>query len=195
MAIGWSIGRRAAFALSLFFACDIAAAQNLVVNGGFAGNLAGWTMQPAGAATYSVEDIDLLPGSGSVLLTTNVGMAGVLVYPLKQCVSLPAIGIYEIGASGRLSSGVQAADLLNLTVQAWDSSDCTGAFRSGSSATIAPLPAWRAVSATLTVKTLPASIEILLGIEKAAAAGSASGRFDRVYLIAGEDDIFTDQFE
>lgn len=179
-------------ALALFAFALPAGAQNLLVNGRFDDGITGWTVRPEGAAAPSPVDIGNSPASGSALLTTNEALAAARVYPLDQCIALTATGRYRIGASGRVVAGPSAAALV------WSyfyraSATCSGGSNAAGGRFI-ETPTWSGVEQVVEVTTLPATIQVLLGIEKAPAGGAASGHFDDVFVLL-DDVTFIDGFE
>ncbi len=109
----------------LVFSVNVSAAtgDNLLVNGGFATDLSGWSIT-TGDVQWSNKDVNGSPSSGSAFFTdsfTNGANPGVW-----QCVLLPSQGPFDVGAHFLLPSG-QGQRAGGAEYAEWYvSSDCSG---------------------------------------------------------------------
>lgn len=80
---------------------------NLIVNGGFDGDLSGWEpIGPEGSAAWSTMDVDDDGGSGSVRIANALTSANSYQRVLRQCVILPARShAYRVGAFSYVPGG------------------------------------------------------------------------------------------
>jgi hypothetical protein len=180
-------------ALLFAFGCAGASAQNLVPNGSFDAALTGWQIQPQGVAEPSTIDIEDSPASGSALLRNDAAGTNVRVYPLRQCIQVFTPGNYFVGGYGRLPVG-QTGGRLVFSYNARFSADCTSGLFSGGGNFITTSASWGLVEFYVQVTQVPASFEILLGLEKTPAGGVVTGNFDEVHLVL-DDLVFSDAFE
>lgn len=116
---------RSLLALSLLLGCwalalaPAASAQNLIANGDFATDLAGW--DDIDAETWSSEDAAGDPASGSMLVNNSSG-PNTGVYAL-QCIAVDGGQTYTFGAS-HFSAGTGTTGLARVDLRFWGSADC-----------------------------------------------------------------------
>ncbi|HRQ65682.1 MAG TPA: hypothetical protein PKZ76_12610 [Xanthomonadaceae bacterium] len=181
------------FALLASASLTVTAQVNLVPNGGFATDLGGWAPSGEGTAVWSDVDIDDDTGSGSALLGNAEATAGQRVYPLEACIVLGETGLHRIGASGMGLSGAASGRLV-FSYSLRHAADCTGGASAIGGLFLNSIDTWQSVELSATAFSLPATIELRLGIEKDPAGGSFHGHFDDVYVIK-DALIFANGFE
>ncbi len=173
--------RRALAIVFLLFAHG-ALSDGLLVNGGFATDLSGWTALKDAQAAWSAVNATGAPGSGSADVTSVAAAPGA-VTGLTQCLGvLPGVA-YDFGGRMRIqaATGVSAY----VTLSFFSGAGCTGTELARTS-TNTPAPgAWTLLGQKGAVAPAgAASAAVLLAVEKAAAGGSADAFFDDVYLTA-----------
>lgn len=176
----------------LVVACP-ACAQDVVVNGGFAGGLMGWTLSGEGSATPSVDDIDDDPGSGSVLLRNEETTAGSRTHPIDQCVTIALPGEYRFGASGRVGA-TQVPGRAVVAYTAYLGSACDGAIVGGGGTAIPRATDWASFELVLRIPDAPRTFWLRVAIDKPGAEGTLEVQVDDVYLIR-TDRLFRSGFE
>lgn len=92
------------FALAAALWAGASGAQNLVVNGGFDANTAGWQLDGVGTLSWSSLDAQGHPGSGSMLLVNGNAGPG-FGTAVRQCVSVQPGTRYAISAKALVRSG------------------------------------------------------------------------------------------
>lgn len=119
--------RAIVLATTLVSVSGIARAQNLVVNGDFDTNLAGW-YYPASFVedSWSAFDAGGSPSSGSVR-QENANTDGIKTSGIGQCVPVVAGESYRVGVSIYVPSGQAATGLAGILFQWMASADCSGA--------------------------------------------------------------------
>lgn len=180
-------------ALIALFTATTCAAQGVLVNGDFASNLTGWTIDSSSPLpTWSALDYQGNATSGSALLTNDGVDPNVRLYPLRQCIQILP-GAYQLVASGYLASGHTGGRLV-VSYGLRATADCSGGYYAGGGFYLESNGAWQQAGYPLTVQDRPVnSLEVLLGIEKDAAGGELQGNIDGVKVLG--DDIFSDGFE
>lgn len=168
-------------------------AQDVVVNGGFAGGLTGWTVSGEGSATASTDDIDDDPGSGSVLLRNDETIAGSRTYPISQCITIEGVGEYRFGASGRVDPS-QAPGRAVVGYTAYTGPACDGAIVGGGGTFIPRSTAWASFELVVSVPDVPRTFWLRVAVDKPGAEGTLEVQVDDVYLIR-TDRLFRSGFE
>jgi hypothetical protein len=110
----------------LVFGAGISRAQNLLVNGDFDTDLAGW-YRPASWVedSWSAIDIDASPSSGSVR-QENVNVDGVKTSGIGQCIPVTEGESYRVSGATFVPSGQDAVGAASIVFQWKDGTDCTG---------------------------------------------------------------------
>jgi hypothetical protein len=157
-----------------------ASAQNLVTNGGFATDFAGWSPTAGATPTWTAEDATGASGSGSVRIVNGAAAAGTIV-GLFQCLPVRAGVSYGWGGSLKVTapSGVSAF----VTLSFFGDGSCGGAELARAS-TNSPLSnGWEAVATkSVTAPAGASSARILLAVQKAAVGGTAQALFDDAFV-------------
>lgn len=170
-----------------------ASAQDFVVNGGFAGGLAGWTLTGEGSATPSSDDIDDDPGSGSVLLRNDETTAGARTGPISQCITINAAGEYTLGGSARFDP-TQPPGRVVIGVVYFGGPACDGPIFGASGGAVPWTTVWTSFDLVLPIYDVPLTLWLRVEVEKQGAEGTLEVQVDDVYLIRG-DRLFRDGFE
>ena len=191
-----ALGRHglAAAALFLCMPCGWAIAGTAgVANGEFDVDLTGWTLAGPPFAAWSMLDYQGSPSSGSASLSNDAPQPGVRLYPLRQCVHLPAAGRYRIEAQGFLPVGHPAGRLV-VSLASHAIADCSGGSNLGVGYFLSSNGNWQYGSIEFNIESGFNYVDLSLGIEKNAAGGSLVGNIDAVRLIYREV-IFASGFE
>ena len=161
-------------------AAGAASADNVLVNGGFASDVSGWTSPPDAFATWVASDATGSPTSGSAQVTSIAGQGGTIT-GLYQCVAAVPGTSYDFGARARVdaATGVTAFVMLSF----FSGAGCAGTELSRSSSDSPPIGSWDLVGGKgATAPDGAASMRLLLAVQKAAAGGQATALFDDAYL-------------
>lgn len=160
-----------------------AAAQDLVPNGHFHVNLAGWTHAGGGSQSWQPLDWEANPASGSLRTTNNLAMANSTTGS-GQCVPTSA-GTYEAGAFIRIPSGQAGAGSASMRFVLYTNPSCVNP-PSGSVVVVGSVPstttnAWVEVFATsLAVPPGTMSARVSASVTLTNALGTLAAHFDRV---------------
>lgn len=101
--------------------------QNLVVNGGFDGNVEGWKIvRGEGTQAWDPLDVNGNPRSGSMHLA-NTGSGPNPFTVSGQCIPLSPTGTYEVGAHVRFSSPAVPGGFGSVVIGWFGNPCCTGA--------------------------------------------------------------------
>jgi hypothetical protein len=188
-----ALHRRAGWLLAMLGAMSPVGAQDFIVNGGFAGGLAGWTLTGEGAATPSSDDIDDDPGSGSVLLRNEEASADSRTHPISQCITIEAAGEYTIGGSARVDP-MQVPGRAVVGVVYYTGPACNGGIAGAAGRFIPRAAAWTPIDLVLRIDDVPRTLWLRVAVEKPGASGTLEVQVDDVYLIRG-DRLFRNGFE
>lgn len=101
------------FALAAALWAGAPSAQNLVVNGGFDANTAGWQLDGAGQISWSPQDAQGQPASGSLLLVNGSPATG-FGTNVRQCIPVQPGARYALSARA-LVPGISGQSLVNQT--------------------------------------------------------------------------------
>ena len=170
-------------ALSLIFGwMPCAAAQNLIVNGGFTTDLSGWSdfSSSDGTAGWTSDDANGSPGSGSAVLNnTHPTLTNTVVYTLSQCVPVVGLGEYDLAGRVRIPAA-QATSGKGWVVAFWaPNSDCSG-FLGVDTLSFLPVGEWTSLSERFTAPSGAQAARVQLGTSKDVAGSAFSARFDDV---------------
>jgi hypothetical protein len=177
-----------------------ACAQDIVANGGFAADLAGWDTQGSSniVAQWVAVDAGGSPNSGAAQVANSHPTASQGV-TLKQCHPAVPGHTYRLGGKVRVPSGAgqSLANTAVLSLRFADDPACS-VFSLGS-VTFPPSPAsfdtW--ITRGPFDRVAPASaqsVQVRLLVSKGPAGGSFTGQFDDVYLIP-QDLLFGSGFQ
>jgi hypothetical protein len=173
--------RRLSVAAALGLACalgDVSRAQNLVVNGDFDTDVAGWS---GATATFIPDDAGGDPLSGSLRVLNELGITNVLVH---QCVPIDPNADLVVRAALRIASSGGATGAGRVAVSPRDSADCSSIIQPYQ----VPLSDdaigdWRvAESDVLVFPAETVAVDLQLIANKATEAGAILVLFDDVYL-------------
>lgn len=117
---------RVALVLSAFFCCPAwGISQNIVINGGFDGNVEGWKIvRGEGTEVWDPLDVNGNVQSGSMHLANTGGPDPFTVS--GQCLPLSPSGTYEFGASIRFSSPAVPGGFGSVVVGFFGNPCCAG---------------------------------------------------------------------
>jgi hypothetical protein len=155
-------------------------AQDLIANGHFHVDLAGWT--GPGVQAWSPLDWQGDAASGSLHVTNSVPKMFTVVSSMTECLPLSGPGTYELGAEVHMpSQGLTGAAWV--TVDWYTNAACTGV-GSGSAATDFVPPAsdsWIAsLNSAITIPAGGVAARVRANVAKNADFAFLSARFDRV---------------
>ncbi len=163
-----------------------AAAQNLLTNGSFNGNLNGWSY--GGGTTYdSTHDATGISGSGSakVLIPASSG-----AYVVRQCVSVNGSTLYKAGGKVLIPSGQTTAGWASIRVQFYGDANCGGpGFGYGETPYLTNAGSW--ISADTGFVRAPAEavgalVYVYGGNNGASGAADFQINVDDMYFVAGD---------
>ncbi|HSB62689.1 MAG TPA: hypothetical protein VLJ18_00930 [Thermoanaerobaculia bacterium] len=163
-----------------------AAAQNVLVNPGFATSLAGWTVESGVSAGWSPLDIAGSAASGSALVTNSSDVAG-FSGGLTQCVSVVRGVPIAFRLRYRIPSGLANAAKVQGAVDYFSGSSCegdaAGGFGNGTAAITSGFDAWGDFPVGTGVVP-PGVASALVGVRlvKVAAGGIVQAYFDEPSL-------------
>jgi hypothetical protein len=185
-------------ASGLLFAASAVPAQNLVVNGGFDANTAGWQLDGFGTLAWSPLDAGGQPASGSAQLTnTNANTGNGTL--LAHCVEVTPGTLLQLGVKVRVPSGV-GQTLSNLAYGAYRFhagpgcvSSVTGVVGFGAE-TPGQLDTWQAETTQVIVPAGATRIEIRGIVIKFVAGSNPVALFDD-FTVVPLDVVFASGFE
>ena len=161
------------------------AAQDLVVNGHFNGDIDGWTLVGFGSQGWSPLDWQANPSSGSIRIV-NTRQSANQFTGSAQCIPLSPSGTYELGAHVRFPSG-QVDTGFGLAAVAWyDNPNCVPPSISVSNTPLtssATTDTW-IESFMAGIVPPPGTVAVGVGpiIIKTQPTGSMTAFFDRVHF-------------
>lgn len=134
--------------------------KSLVVNATFDTDTAHWTADPGDTESWSQQDADGQPASGSlaVLNATVTSDTGSVVAGAGQCVPVVAGSIYDISTNVFISSAQGSSGVAGFYASLYPTSDCSGAALSyfGQSTLSDATDVWS--SANMVVDTTPQNL-------------------------------------
>lgn len=164
-----------------------AAAQNVLVNPGFATSLAGWTVESGVSAVWSPLDIAVSGTSGSALIANSSSAAG-FSGGLKQCVAvLPGVP-YAFRVRYRVPSGQVGTARAQGALDYFSGPSCEGStvggFSDSTGAITSDFDAWASDFAVGTgvIPSGVASALVAVRLVKVAAGGIVQAYFDEPSL-------------
>jgi hypothetical protein len=172
----------AAFFLIVSIA-QAATAQNLVANGDFATDLAGW--DDVDVETWQAADVAADPLSGSVLVpNASTGNTGAYV---RQCIAVTAGETYTFGAS-HYGTGIEAAGKSRVDLRFWSSPTCTSGDLTLHRIESADADAWRALEGvgTAPVNAVAASVSLVAFKTSGPLYAPWFVAFDEAFLVVPE---------
>ena len=163
-----------------------AAAQNILVNPGFATSLAGWTVESGVSAGWSPFDIAGSAASGSALVTNSSGVAG-FSGGLTQCVVVVPSVTYSFRVRFLIPSGQASTARVQAALDYFSDPSCgvntAGGFGNGTGAITSDFPAWSDfVIGTGVIPSGVASALVGVRLAKVAAGGLIQAYFDEPSL-------------
>lgn len=182
-----------AVALAFSVAAVAHAETGSLSNGNFDSDLTGWDLSGTPPPTWNMADVTSNPDSGSVMLFNAEVQGNARVYPLRQCIAMPAPGIYAVEAAGILPAGHPGGRLVVSFVSRADA-DCSGSYtQSDGGYFLRSNGTW--VHGTNNVTMTPGFmyLSVALGIEKDDGGSLLVGNIDAVHVI--RDYIFSNGFE
>ena len=164
---------------------DLVMNGDLVVNGGFDGDIDGWTLIGFGTEEWDPLDWQGNPSSGSIRIT-NTRQSANQFTASAQCIPLSPSGTYEVGTHVRFPSG-QLDTGFGFTAVAWfDNPNCVAPSIAVSNTPLIPsttLDTWvESFTAGLVAPAGTVAVGVGPGIIKTQASGSLAGLFDRVHF-------------
>ena len=188
-----TLHRHPGWLFALLAATSPVVAQDFVVNGGFAGGLAGWTVSGQGSATPSADDIDDDPGSGSVILGNAETTAGSRTRPIHQCITIEGPGEYRLGASARVDPS-QVPGRAVVGFVSYTGTACDGGIVGGAGTYIPRAAVWTPLELVVRIYDVPRTLSLGVEVDKPGAEGTLEVQVDDVYLIR-TDRLFRSGFE
>jgi hypothetical protein len=160
-----------------------ASAQELVTNGHFHGDIAGWTLIGVGTQAWDPVDWQANPGSGSIRIV-NMRQAANQFAGSGQCIPLTPSGTYELGTHVRFPSGQVDTGFGSAAVAWFDNTNCAPPALSVANSPLIPSAAtdtWiESFMAGLIAPPGTVAAGVGPGTIKTQASGSLAVLFDRV---------------
>lgn len=190
-----SVYARCVLSMAVLAIASSAAAQNQVVNPGFTGGLAGWTLPADPGYTVAHDAAQGWVGPGALRVSTPAATAGPLT-AAQQCLTVAGGQVLDYGAHFRFESG-HAANLKGAVNVIWftDAACSAGASLGPGTNTVTDLgDTWLPVHANDIV--VPAGTgSALLRVRINTVAGESVGWFDDVYLGLDPTPVALESFE
>jgi hypothetical protein len=163
-----------------------AAAQNILVNPGFATNVAGWTVESGISAGWSPLDIAGSAASGSAVVSNSSNVAG-FSGGLTQCVTVAPGVTYALRARFRVPSGQASTARIQGALDFFFDPSCgssaPGGFGNGTGAITSGFDAWTDFAVgTGVIPSGVASALVGIRLVKVAAGGTVQAAFDELSL-------------
>ena len=161
-------------------------AQNLLSNGRFDTNTAGW--QPLGGAQFGQvahhpSDANGSGASGSLEATNVIVNVVGSMFSVQQCVNVVAGTSYTFRAKAFIPSGQVQSGSADLALTRRPGANCTGVpLATTIVATASQLGVWTALAGSVTLPADTASVLVSLGSRKTQTDGSFRVRFDDVFF-------------
>jgi hypothetical protein len=158
-----------------------AAAQNLVQNGRFHSDLAGWANLASSTMVHSHVDSRGYPGSGSLEFTNQVAQASTAT-TAHQCIAVGP-GTHEIRVRAAIPAGQARSGFVGFEYFPFAGPSCGGSFLEyGSGPTAGTAGSWLTLQKAVTLPPGTASVRLRLNVGKTQAGGELRAHFDDVYL-------------
>jgi hypothetical protein len=163
-----------------------AAAQNILLNSGFATNLAGWAVESGVSAGWSPLDIAGSSASGSALVTNSSSSPG-FSGGLTQCVAVAPGDAYAFRVRFRVPSGQASTARVQGALDYFSGPSCggstVGGFGNGTAALTSDFDAWNDFAVgTVVIPSGVASASLDVRLAKVAGAGVLQAYFDEPSL-------------
>lgn len=157
--------------------------QDVVTNGHFHTDLAGWTAGGLAAQTWNALDWQGSATSGSARVANNFTVANVSTGS-SQCIGLSTAGAYEVGAFIRFPSGQTETGSATVSVARYSNPTCTNPpdlSTNGQIVSSTTTDTWVDTSNTsVAIPVGTQSVRVVLSVQKTQANGSLAALFDRV---------------
>jgi hypothetical protein len=157
--------------------------QDVVVNGHFHTDLAGWAAGGLSTQTWNALDWQGDPASGSARVANDFTVANVATGS-SQCILLSTPGAYELGGFIRFPSGQTETGTALVQAAMYSNPTCTNPPSSSTNAQIVPsatTDTWVDTSTSaVNVPVGTQSVKVILSVQKTQANGSLAALFDRV---------------
>jgi hypothetical protein len=172
------------FALVALLGATGAAAQNLVLNGGFDQGISSWAPWFPATLAWSPMDANGSASSGSILVTNAVQGGAFVSQGIEQCVTLTGSAKYLMSAKTRIVPGQPTTGHVFVKIDQYDGVNCHGTYLGTlGGLEFANAPAlWAAASAVLSVDAAAKSARFVAAVVKDQDTGSYSQQFDDLLL-------------
>ncbi len=178
--------RLACAASLLCCGASLALGQNLIGNGTFDRDFAGWQARttPNGTSAWSAEDADGAPDSGSAFFTTTHPNDSEFVPLLSRCVPVVAGESYVLSQDVRFQTGETTRGAAQIVLTWSASPDCRASlFGIGLVTERTGAPSWFTDSQTFAAPAGAVAASIQLGMDKDEAGGSLTAWVDNVSFV------------
>ncbi|HKI87311.1 MAG TPA: hypothetical protein VKA53_11270, partial [Thermoanaerobaculia bacterium] len=166
----------------------LAAAQNLVINGGFTSDLSAWTLETSSSIedSWSVLDAQALSSSGSMAVTSSdpTNNPSFSLTAARQCVPITASVSYLLGVDILVPAGQSRSGEAIGGVSFYTSADCGSGQLGGTSLTSTTTGVWEPLSTHVTAPAGARSAYVYLDILKNEGGGTLQSLFDDVVFSA-----------
>lgn len=182
----------AAAAPAALLAADLAA-QNLVANGRFDRDVAGWQADAFATIAFVAEDAGGSPASGSALVR-NVSPGPSNGAGVQQCIAGPAIRegtTYSWGGAVRNPAGQGRTGRAFVGLRWYASADCTGTPGSQPRNSTTTVGTWVRLAATSTAPAGTRSVEFVAFPSKVEAGGQLDVLFDDLFFFVPQQTVLT----
>ena len=169
----------------------VAAAQNLVRNGGFTGDLSGWNVRndALSNAAWASPDAAGSGSSGSVFITDTSDAGGTLNVPLAQCIQVLPGAQYALGSKFFIPSGQGTSGFAETEVF-WLSSEsdvsCNGGYITADAIMVfsqnVAADTWLPLTKTVTAPPGAVRAWLATGVGRNEASGTLSANIDDISL-------------
>jgi hypothetical protein len=167
----------------IFGALPAAVAQNLLVNGGFATNLDGWTVfsDSEGSAGWASDDANGSPGSGSAILNnTHPTLTNtVLNRVFSECVPVVGLAEYDLAGKVLIPAGQPTGGKGWVTAFWTPNANCSG-FLAVSTLQFQAAGEWTSQGARFTAPAGAQAARVQFGTSKDIAGQDFSALFDDI---------------
>lgn len=161
------------------------AAQDLIVNGHFNGDIDGWTLIGFGTEAWDPLDWQANPSSGSINIV-NTRQAANQFTGSGQCIPLNPSGTYELGTHVRFPSGQLDTGFGGTFVAWYDNPNCVSPALSVSNTPLIPsatTDTWiESFMAGLVAPPGTVAVGVGPGLIKTQPSGSLAALYDRVHF-------------
>jgi len=162
--------------------CGYASAQNVVVNPDFDIDVSSWIPNGATVGFDSAQNIVGTPGSGSILVTNNIGNGATV--SVRQCIDVPlSVGTYDFGGWILFPTGQVGTGSAGIAVSFYPAANCGGISLAFLNVPIIAANTWSLQTATLAAPPGVLSAAVALRIDMPmGSAAPLDAWFDGVRL-------------